>query len=58
MTAEEIASYHNIAVRLYESSTSENNREKLSVMDILGSVQNLMKINYPDLMENFTMPDR
>jgi len=58
LTAEEIASYHNIAVRLYESSISETNQTKLSVMDILGSVQNLMKINHPDLMENFTVPDR
>lgn len=56
LTANDIAKYHNIAVDLFEQSKSKSKGEKLSIIDIQESVTELMKDNYPELMENYVTP--
>jgi len=58
LSAQDIAKYHNIAVGLYESSKSNNKGEKLNILEIQQSVTDLMNKNYPDLMKNFTIPQK
>jgi hypothetical protein len=58
LTAKDIAKYHNIAVDLFEKSKANNKGEKLSIIDIQESVTELMKDNYPDLMENYVTPTK